>query len=151
MDIEQLLQTAESLLIPYTQATDKPAAHRLDVVVDGDDLVTAVYALHQSPWGYLAAITGLDLGVESGQMEVLYHFCAGAAVVTLRVKVNREVAAVPTICPIIPSASFFERELGEMFGITVVDTPNTDYLFLPDEWPKGVYPLRKDFQPKVSE
>ena len=33
----------------------------------------------------------------------------------------------------------------EMFGVTVVDTPNPDRLFLPDEWPAGVYPLRKDF------
>jgi Ni,Fe-hydrogenase III component G len=151
MDTEQLLQTAESLLVPYIQATEKPASNRLDVVVDGDDLVTAVYTLHQSPWGYLAAVTGLDLGVESGEMEVLYHFCAGAAVVTLRVKVDRETAVVPTICPIIPSASFFERELGEMFGITVAGTPNSDRLFLPDEWPEGVYPLRKDFQPKGKE
>ena len=147
MVTDQSLTTAESLLTPYTQAIDKPAANRLDVVVEVDDLVTAVYTLHQSEWGYLAAITGLDLGVESGLLEVLYHFCAGAAVVTLRVKVERDSAVVPTICPIIPSASFFERELSEMLGITVAGTPNTDHLFLPDNWPEGVYPLRKDFQP----
>ena len=32
-------------------------------------------ALVDARWGYLAAITGLDLGVEAGQFEVLYHFC----------------------------------------------------------------------------
>jgi Ni,Fe-hydrogenase III component G len=147
MNIEQTLQTAESLLAPCTQNTDRPAHHRLDVSIEVDALVTAVSTLHESNWGYLAAITGLDLGVESGDMEVLYHFCAGAAVVTLRVKLERADAVVPTICPIIPSASFFERELGEMLGITVAGTPNTDYLFLPDKWPQGVYPLRKDFHP----
>jgi Ni,Fe-hydrogenase III component G len=149
MYTEQLLQTAESLLAPYTQATERPAANRLDVVVDVGELVTAVYSLHQSNWGYLAAVTGLDLGVESGELEVLYHFCAGAAVVGLRVKVDRRTAVIPTICPIIPSASFFERELIEMFGITVAGTPSTDHLFLPDNWPAGVYPLRKDFRPEA--
>jgi NADH:ubiquinone oxidoreductase subunit C len=149
MNTEQILQTAVSLLAPYTQSTERPADNRLDVVVTVDELVTAVYTLHESNWGYLAAITGLDLGVASGEMEVLYHFCAGAAVVTLRVKLERIEAIVPTICPIIPSASFFERELGEMLGVTVAGTPNTDYLFLPDNWPQGVYPLRKDFQPEV--
>ena len=65
----------------------------------------------------------------------------------LRVGLGRDRPVIPTICNIIPSASFFERELSEMFGITVEGTPNPARLFLPDEWPAGVYPLRKDYQP----
>jgi NADH-quinone oxidoreductase subunit D len=34
-----------------------------------------------------------------------------------------------------------------MFGVDVVGTPNPDRLFLPDDWPDGVYPLRKDCHP----
>ena len=40
----------------------------------------------------------------------------------------------------------FERELSEMFGVTVVGIPNPERLYLPDDWPEGVYPLRKDFE-----
>jgi Ni,Fe-hydrogenase III component G len=145
MNTEELLQTAETLLAPWTKGTEKPALNRLDVALDVADLVTAVQTLHQSDWGYLAAVTGLDLGLEAGEFEVLYHYCDGAAVVTLRVKVSRETPVLPTICSVIPSAGFFEQELVEMFGITVAGTPNTGHLFLPDEWPEGVYPLRKDF------
>ncbi|MBK8901102.1 MAG: nickel-dependent hydrogenase large subunit [Anaerolineaceae bacterium] len=36
-----------------------------------------------------------------------------------------------------------------MFGITVTDTPHTEHLFLPDDWPAEVYPLRKDFDASV--
>lgn len=151
MNTKKTLQTAVSLLAPYTQTTNQPADNRVDVMVDVGKLVTAVYTLHESNWGYLAAITGLDLGVEAGEMEVLYHFCAGAAVVTLRVKVERNEAIVPTICPIIPSASFFERELSEMLGIIIAGAAISDHLFLPDNWPIGVYPLRKDFQPQVIQ
>jgi Ni,Fe-hydrogenase III component G len=32
-----------------------------------------------------------------------------------------------------------------MLGITITGTPNPDRLFLPDDWPVGVHPLRKDF------
>ena len=147
--LSQTIQTTVSLLTPYAQTVDYPATNRADLVVAVADLVTAVSTLHESNWGYLAAITGLDCGLASSELEVLYHFCAGAAVVTLRVKVGKETAVVPSICPTIPSASFFERELSEMLGITVAGTPNTARLFLPDNWPAGVYPLRKDFQPEM--
>jgi NADH:ubiquinone oxidoreductase subunit C len=149
MMIEIDLEGVAVLLKPWSAETNTPQANRLDVVIGAADLVTAVAALRQAGWGYLAAITGLDLGVDAGRMEVLYHFCEGAAVLTLRVMIDRETAVIPTLCNLIPSASFFERELIEMFGITVEGTPNTDHLFLPDEWPEGVYPLRKDFQPNA--
>jgi Ni,Fe-hydrogenase III component G len=74
----------------------------------------------------------------------LYHFCAGAAVVSLRVRVARAAAELPSISPLIVSASVFERETSEMFGVTFLDAPDTRRLFLPDDWPDGVYPLRKD-------
>ena len=32
-----------------------------------------------------------------------------------------------------------------MFGMTITGTPNTEKLLLPDDWPDGVYPLRKSF------
>lgn len=147
MNIENDLQTAESILKPWSAETSAPEDNRLDVVIGAADLVPVVGALQDAGWGYLSAITGLDLGPEAGELEVLYHFCEGAAVLTLRVTIDRETAVISTLCDLIPSASFFERELSEMFGITVKGTPNTDHLFLPDEWPDGVYPLRKDFEP----
>lgn len=146
MDTENILEQAEQVLAGWTMEGNRPAANRLDVVIEAGNLTPAVGALQQRNWGYLAAITGLDLGPEAGKMEVLYQFCEGAAVVTLRVMVDRDSAVIPTVCGLIPSAGFFERELSEMFGITVEGTPNTDRLFLPDEWPEGQYPLRKDFQ-----
>ncbi len=142
---ETLLETAAALLQPWAAEPVMPEASRMDVPVPAADLLAAVKALHDARWGYLSAITGLDLGPEAGAMEALYHFCMGAAVVTLRVRLPRDGASVPSVCGLIPSASFFERELSEMFGVTVTDTPDPSRLFLPDDWPDGVYPLRKDF------
>jgi Ni,Fe-hydrogenase III component G len=144
MNTDLALKSAGDLLAAWTIETATPEANRLDVVVDASHLLAAVRTLDGAHWGYLAGITALDLGVEARQMEALYHFCAGAAVVTLRVRIPRDNASVPSICDLLPAASFYERELREMMGVEVVGLTNLDHLFLPDDWPDGVYPLRKD-------
>lgn len=144
MTAEIALKAAGDLLAPWTVSTNEPEVNRLDVVVKSDNLLSSSAALSSARWGYLAGITGLDLGIEAGQLEVLYHFFAGAAVVTLRVSIPRDNATMPSICGVLPFAVFYERELHEMLGIEVVDLPVTDHLYLPDDWEEGVYPLRKD-------
>lgn len=50
------------------------------------------------------------------------------------------------------SASLFEREIKEMFGIEPAGNPDLRGLRLHEEsWPAGFYPLRKDFQPPDQE
>ena len=98
--------------------------------------------------GYLSAIVCMDLGSKSNEMEVLYHFCPGDAVIALRVRVPREGGVLPSLCEIVPGAEVFERELREMFGIEIVGLHTPDRLYLPDDWPDGVYPMRKDFDPE---
>lgn len=142
--LEEKLQAARDILASWAGEIQTPEPNRLDVPVTAENLIAAVTALDAARWGYLSAITGLDLGVEAGQIEVLYHFCEGAAVVTLRVATLRAESSVPSVCPVIPSGSIFERELVEMMGIDVVGTPDRGRLFLAEDWPDGVYPLRKD-------
>jgi NADH:ubiquinone oxidoreductase subunit C len=160
MTLQERLETAEKLAAPWTVGVTRFEGRRLDVVVKRENLVAAVQALTDARWGYLSAITGLDLPwprtpakadapqapPTEDQLEVLYHFVSAAAVVTLRVRVVYSDARVPTICGPVPTATLYERELQEMFGITVEGTPVTDRLLLPDDWPDGVYPLRKSFK-----
>ena len=141
---EASLEVAGALLAPWAAGTANPAPERLDVCIAAEHLVEGVEALVTARWGYLAAITGLDPGPATGELEVLYHFCSGPAVLTLRVRIPRTGATVPTVCRVIPSATLFERELIEMFGVTVEGTPDPSRLFLPEEWPDAVFPLRKD-------
>ena len=146
MNIEQTLQTAGGLLTVWNKEATHPESNRLDVLISVDDLRPAVTALHEARWGYLSAITGLDLGVESGQLETLYHFCNGPAITTLKVHVPRtEDTILPTIEDIIPPATFFERELHETVGFHIEGAKSNERLFIPDDWPQGVYPMRADF------
>lgn len=141
---ESDLEHARALLAPWARETTTPDPCRLDVALAAADLPTAAAALAGARWGYLTAITGLDLGEPAGALEVLYHFCAGAALLTLRVRLPRHGSSAPSVCDSIPAASFFERELSEMLGVDVVGLPGPARLYLPDDWPDAVYPLRKD-------
>ncbi len=138
------LHQAMGLLEPRALKIVESAAHRADAYLDTGRLLPAVKSLHEARWGFLTAITGLD-DLKANEFEVLYHFVNGTANVNLRVRIPRDSAAIPSVCGVIPAATFFERELGEMFGIEVMNTPNPDRLFLPDEWPTDAPPLRKDF------
>ena len=76
------LERVEALLEPWLTRTERPADNRLDIWLPADDLLPVVATLVEDEWGYLAAITGLDPGVATGESHVLYHFAEGAAVVT---------------------------------------------------------------------
>lgn len=55
---------------------------------------------------------------------------------------------MPSLAKEMYSASLFEREMAEMFGICFEGSPDPRRLVLHDEvWPEGYYPLRKDFAP----
>lgn len=150
MDTTQALETAEQYLRPLSTEVKIPEANRADYYMPAENLHAAVKALVDARWGYLSAITGLDVPAAEGSeteggVDVLYHFCEGAAIATLRLHVPYSNAVVPTVCDLLPAATLYERELIEMLGVQVSDTPNTDHLILPEEWPAGVYPLRKSF------
>ncbi len=172
MDYADKLASAEELLHPWAGVVTHPSPERLDVTIPDRSLKAAVKALVEAKWGYLAAITGLDHpgtaqpapeelrwqrlseegetvpGAEDreGTLEVLYHFCSGACVLTLRVSgIRYSFPVLNSICGVIPMATLYERELSEMFGIKIVGTPVVDRLLLSDDWPDGVFPLRKSF------
>lgn len=152
MDTQEILTLATDITKAWDWVTEtgQPEANRLDAKLRSPgDLLPIVAALRVKRLGYLAAITGLDLGAEAGEIEVLYHFCVGSAVITLRVRLPREGASVPTLSEIIPSAEPYERELSEMLGVEVKGLRTPEHLYLPDDWPETTYPLRKDFDPKI--
>ncbi|MBN1146317.1 MAG: NADH-quinone oxidoreductase subunit C [Anaerolineales bacterium] len=146
MDTQTILETARLLVEEFCERVETPEPHRMDFyLVQASDVLTAAAGLRVKRLGYLAAITGLDPGAESQELEVLYHFCTAAAVVTLRARLPKAAPEIPSLCQIIPGAEPFERELREMFGVEVIGLRNPELLYLPEDWEEGVYPLRKDF------
>jgi NADH:ubiquinone oxidoreductase subunit C len=164
MQIDAIVRSADALLQGFAVGAVTHAPGRVEAVVRREDLCAAVKTIIDARWGYLAAITGLDhpwprttkpaagaAPAEGDQpmedrLEALYQFVSGPVVATLRVSVPYHDSRVPSVCGIIPSATLYERELMEMFGVAVEGTPDTGKLLLPDDWPDGVFPLRKAFK-----
>jgi NADH:ubiquinone oxidoreductase subunit C len=88
---------------------------------------------------HLSTITGQERGKE---LELLYHFWHGKGI-TLRIAVSREDPRVTTLTGAIPGADFYEREVGEMLGVTFEGHPGPEHLLLPEDWESGP-PLRKE-------
>jgi Ni,Fe-hydrogenase III component G len=148
MKTEEILSLAEQIVKSWDWATEvsRPKPNQLNVKVNVlNELLPIVVGLRVKRLGYLSAIVGIDLGAQANEIEVLYYFCPGDAVIVLRVRVPRHNASLPSLCEIVASAEVFERELREMFGIEITGLHETEHLYLPDDWPDGVYPLRKDF------
>lgn len=155
IDLDSIIQQAVDLLAPITLETNRPIPRRIDIHIKSEDLVSAVKTLQDADWGYLVAITGMDRPAPispqgepegEGHIEVLYSIGNGPACLFLRVMVPYNAARVPTLCELIPSATLYERELMELFGVEVVDTPDTRRLIVADDWPEGIYPMRKSFK-----
>lgn len=151
MNNQNFFERIESLSADWAGSINHLGPNRLDIEVDAGRVLDAVSSIASVEDCYLVAITGLDPGVESGQLWVLYHFAYRAEVATLRVTLRRETPVLPSIHNILPSASIFEQELGEILGVTFIE-PGSDLpvyhnrLFIADDWPDKIYPLRKDFQ-----
>ena len=121
-----------------------PAPRRLFLKVAPRDLVAVTTRLRDA-FGvvFLSTVSGVDLGAS---FEIVYHFSTPAADFNLRTEIPRDAPRVDSITPVIPGAVLYERELQDMFGMTVAGLPDPRPLVLPDDWPAGNYPLRKDWK-----
>ena len=109
------------------------------------DAVEHICQLQEYP--HLAIISSSDLGAD---VELIYHFTVyygehlQELSLGLRVRLPKNDLTIPTITDLVPGAVFTERETQEMIGVTVVDIPDSRRLFLPEDFPEGVYPWRND-------
>ena len=147
MKIDELLKDLNSRFKNAVLNTDKKSDKRAYVDIDPKGLTEIVK--------YLFKDLGLRFNIASGLdtfdgMEILYHFSDDQRnyVVSLRALLgDKENAHIDTITHITDSAWWIEREIYELLGVTFDDNKDLRPLLLADDWPKGVYPLRKDFVP----
>jgi len=79
--------------------------------------------------------------------EILYHYSYDqtGCVITVNTFIrDRENPAIESIAQFLPGASWIEREMHDEFGIEFKNHPDMRRLILADDWPDGVYPLRKE-------
>lgn len=102
-------------------ALDYPHLHFITGEDWGGDALTMIYSFgifHSHPWGELS--------------------------ITLKFELPKENPIIPTITDLMPGAETNEREIREMLGVEFEGLKNRRHLFLPDDWPEGKYPWRRD-------
>jgi NADH-quinone oxidoreductase subunit C len=110
------------------------------------DSVIDVFRTLRDDFAYqqMMEIAGVDYPDRAERFEVVYHLLSVTKNHRLRVRVTTdEVAPVPTVTGLYPSAGWLEREVFDMYGVVFAGHPDlrrilTDYGF-------AGHPFRKDF------
>ncbi len=115
--------------------------------VNRESFRPALHKLADIHYPHLGVITGCDTG---DAVELLYHFFIyygiqrGELLVTLAVPLPKSDLRIPTITDLIPGAQVSEREKVEMLGIHFDGLADCRRMFLPEDFPEGVFPWRRD-------
>ncbi|MEM4187544.1 MAG: NADH-quinone oxidoreductase subunit C [Candidatus Hadarchaeum sp.] len=96
---------------------------------------------------HISTITALDNGKS---IELIYHFDCKPALLNLKIFLPMDDLKIPTITDLFPGAVLYERDIMEMIGVIVEGHPDPRRLFLPEDWPQGKYPLRKQKEEKKA-
>ena len=125
---------------------ERPLENRVYLLCESEN----VYGLCQFLFDDLALRFVISTGIDAEHcFEVLHHFTDDecGCVVTLRAFIrDRETPEIDSITPLIAGAEWIEREMHDILGIGFKNHPNLRRLILSDDWPEGVYPLRKEVQ-----
>jgi NADH:ubiquinone oxidoreductase subunit C len=146
MTDETTIQRELTAKFPFLQDKIKLVrARRLTVQVPVLNLPEVFdHLVRQMDFTILCTITGLDLGATLG---VIYHLAqpVSGVVLNLSTEVHKLAPIVKSVTPYFSSAEVYEREMVDLLGIEVRGLPPGSRYPLPDDWPKEVYPLRKDW------
>lgn len=107
------------------------------------------FAINGLDFPGISAITGFDEGENLG---FIYHLSGrDGTMLNIKTAVNKEKGTIRSITSFFPGAAIYERELIDLFGAKVEGLPDGIHYPLPDDWPAGQYPLRKDWDQSVLD
>ena len=101
------------------------------------------FATEQAGFTTFHLVIGVDDGDDLGLLYVLSN--EAKIVLILKQSVPKNNPVIKSICSAFPNALWYERELVDLFGVVVNDLPPGPTYPLPDGWPEGNYPLRKEW------
>jgi len=91
-------------------------------------------------------VVGTDDGEALGLLYILSD--NENILLILRESVPKANPVVKSVVEQYPSIMLHERELVDLFGVVVEGLPEGLHYPLPDGWPEGSYPMRKEWDPK---
>lgn len=125
---------------------DLPDDHRLFMMVEPSALKRLCqYVFRDLDARYIISI-GADDRPYSGCFLVAHNFAfdRDRILCSLMVHLPGDQPAVESISEVVPAAGWAEREFRDLVGIEPIGHQYPKRLVLPDGWPDGLHPLRKD-------
>ena len=145
--MDERLEKLVQVLQEQAGATCVEALGEVHVFVDSARLVDVLTFLRdQHEFSLLSALTAVDyFPQEKPRFHVIYQLTSLTQnlSIQLRVPVNGADPKVPSAAHVFKSANWREREIQDMFGITVEGHPDPRRILMPADW-EG-HPLRKDY------
>lgn len=109
-------------------------------------LEVAAFLRDELGFGSLCTITALDSG---DSYEMIYHFANSGIVLNLKALAPKTDPVFETVTGLYEGATMYELEAHNLLGLTVTGIPGDIKYPLPDDWPEGQYPLRKDWKKEM--
>lgn len=145
MNREQILEALREHFPAHIIGMVDKSPRRVYIDIEASGLIElATYLFNE-----LKARFNIASGVDGrDHMEILYHFTVEniSLVISLRVTLAKSRLEIDSLTPVFNAAHWIEREIHELLGINFLGHPRLEPLLLPEDWPQGVHPLRKEFQ-----
>jgi len=115
---------------------------RFYVEVKPEDVPEFIRFLFDKQGARFSTASGID--VRDG-IEILYHmtFDREGKIITVRTLVPKPFPEIESLANFLPAANWIEREIYDLLGVKFRGHPDFRRLLLSDDWPEGVYPLRR--------
>jgi len=117
----------------------------LTLTIAAGQIRDAAATVQAAAYNFLEDVTAVDWFPSSPRFQVSYHIVSHTYKerIRLRVMLDGTDPSVESITSVWPSASFYEREVFDLFGIRFEGHPNLRRIMMPDDW-QG-HPLCKDY------
>lgn len=139
-ELDDKLATIKDKLISIDKATEL----RVYVACESENSFDICKYLFEDLGCRFVIATAID---SDHYFEILYHFTYDqlGLVITLKSLIrDKQNPSVESIATFLPAAAWIEREIHDELGIEFRNHPDMRRLVLADDWPEGVYPLRKE-------
>ncbi len=142
-----------NILDVYRQPEDQ-----ITVTVERADLPETVRILYYDCGGWLSTMIPNDERQINGNYTLYYVLSMEGGKMTADDELDQDLKCwmtvktfIPATDPTFPSVTckvpacvWYEREAYDMFGLVAQGLPDTRRLVVSDDWPEGLFPLRKD-------
>jgi formate hydrogenlyase subunit 5 len=143
---QEIIQQLNKAYPGAITSTQVPAPKTMYITVDSSSISDICRYLFKKGARFVISVA-TDRIKDTGKLELchIFSFDDDCLTVTVKTQVDSSNPAVASISATLPAANWAERECHDMLGIEFIGHPDPRRLALADDWPKDVYPLRRDF------